>query len=252
MFKVIGHRGVPALAPENTLASFAKVAAVGGQWIETDVGITQDKQVFILHDDYLDRTTNGSGALTDQKAATVAQLSAGAWFGAQFADQRVPRLQQLIETVNKYHLNLNLELKAVIGPHANELADELVRQVAAALRQVSADVRVIVSSFNPIMLLKLKQIAPEIERAVLFEDHTFYEDWTLIMQACGAKIIHPQSEHLTRQQVEQMKAYGYEVNVWTVNDVSSANELKNWGADGVFTDNVGTMVQLQTSAKQED
>lgn len=180
--------------------------------------------------------TNGAGALTNIKYADIRKLSAGSWFDNQYTSEIVPSLAELVDFINTSKINLNLELKAVIGPYANVLADALIKQVADALDQINPDIRVTISSFNPLMLMKLKNIRPQTELAVLFEDHTFYEDWTLIMQDLDAKIIHPQNEHLTRATVAEMKDYGYEVNVWTVDKIDRANELFNWGVDGIFTD----------------
>lgn len=233
---ILAHRGMSTLAPENTMPAFELLTKYGVKWLETDLGITKDEHVVVLHDDYLDRTTSGSGPLTDIMFDDLRQLDAGSWFSPEFTGVKVPTMDELIDFVNRNKVNINIELKAVIGPDANRLADSLVKQFAAALDRLNPDSRVIISSFNPIMLLKMKQLKPDLEYAVLFEDHTFYDDWTLIMQATGAKIIHPQSEHLTRGTVQQMKDYGYEVNVWTVDTIDRANELFNWGVDGIFTD----------------
>lgn len=233
---IIAHRGMSTLFPENTLASFNALKEYKVNWLETDVGITKDEHVVILHDDYLDRTTNGIGALTEIDYGELRKLSAGSWFESKYESEIIPSLSELVTFINESKINLNLELKAVIGPQANYLADSLIKQVANALNQIDSSIRVTISSFNPIMLMKLKNIRPQTEVAVLFEDHTFYEDWTLIMQSLDSKIIHPQNEHLTRSTVAEMKDYGYEVNVWTVDKIDRANELFNWGVDGIFTD----------------
>jgi len=234
--KIIAHRGLPALAPENTMAAFNSAVSFGAKWIETDIGITSDGVLVIMHDDYLDRTTSIAGPLVDTSWSDLQKASAGSWYGSDFASEKVPTVEEFINFVNEHQINVNFELKSVIGRRANELADNLVAQFATLLEKLNPNINVIVSSFNPLMLMKLKNIKPNVRLAVLFEDHTFYEDWTLIMQAVGAEIIHPQSEGLTKEQVLEMKSYDYEVNVWTVNERDRANELFNWGVDGVFTD----------------
>ncbi len=123
------HRGLNTLAPENTLAAFEQLPKHDVKWLETDLGITSDQHVVVLHDDYLDRTTNGSGLLTATTFADVQKLSAGAWFGAEFADERVPTLADLVAFLNRTQTNANIELKAVVGANANELADELRRSL---------------------------------------------------------------------------------------------------------------------------
>lgn len=234
--KIIAHRGLPSEAPENTMAAFEAARLAGASWLETDVGITSDGRIVILHDDYLDRTTSLTGALAESTWSDVHQASAGSWYSPEFKDEKVPSLETFIAFVNKHKMNVNFELKSVIGSRANELADVLVEKFAALLKTLDPDINIIVSSFNPLMLMKLRDIDPTVRLAVLFETHTLYEDWILIMQALDAHIIHPQSEGLTKAQVLEMKSYHYEVNVWTVDERDRANELFNWGVDGVFTD----------------
>ncbi len=248
--RIIAHRGLPTLAPENTLANFELMPQYNVNWLETDLGITKDEQVVVLHDDYLDRTTNGSGALTATSFKDLETYSAGSWFAKSFAQAKVPTLDQLVQFLNRTKINANIELKAVIGPNANALADRLVAQFALAIDALDPGIDLIVSSFNPIMLLKLKRLRPNVKFAVLFENHTFYEDWTLIMQAVGAKIIHPQNEGLTKATVQAMKAYGYEVNVWTVDRIDRANELFNWGVDSIFTNIADQFSAIQSGAKE--
>ncbi|MCD2255607.1 glycerophosphodiester phosphodiesterase family protein [Agrilactobacillus fermenti] len=233
--KIIAHRGVPTLAPENTMAAFEKLTDFNINWLETDLGITKDRRVVVLHDDDLDRTTSLSGALTETTYPNLAKASAGAWFGSEYAQETVPTLEQLITFLNRTKINVNIELKAVTGDHANELADSLVAQFVAALDQIDPSIRVIVSSFSPVMLYKLKSRKADVETAVLFEQHTFYDDWLLIMQALDAKIIHPEDHGLTKAKVTMMKDHGYEINVWTVDKIDKANQLFNWGVDGIFT-----------------
>lgn len=233
--KILAHRGVPTLAPENTIANFKKMPEYGINWLETDLGITRDRHVVVMHDDYLDRTTTGSGMLTAIKYDDLRNLSAGSWFNQKFAGSKVPTMEELIKFINTTKMNVNIELKAVVGPHANELADSLVEQFAKILDRIDPSVRVIVSSFNPVMLWKLKNLRPDTELAVLFENYTYNDDWILTMQALDAKIIHPETKGLTRKTVDEIKSYGYEINVWTVDQIDRAKELFSWGVDGVFT-----------------
>lgn len=234
--RIYSHRGMSTLAPENTMPAFELMPKYGADWLETDISITKDEKIVLIHDDYLDRTTNGSGRITDHTFDEIRSLDAGSWFSPEFKGVQVPTLDELIEFMNKYKVNANFELKAIIGPNATKLADSEIAQFAKKLDEISPDVDYIISSFNPIMLLKMRKLRPDLKYACLFEDHTLYEDWNLITEACGAKIIHPQSEGLTRAQVKQWKDMGYEVNVWTCDTIDRANELWNWGVDGIFTD----------------
>ena len=82
---VIGHRGAAAYAPENTLAGFVKAAEQGVTWVEFDVRLTRDGVPVLIHDDDLDRTTEGSGLVANATLKQIKELDAGSWFGAAFA-----------------------------------------------------------------------------------------------------------------------------------------------------------------------
>jgi glycerophosphoryl diester phosphodiesterase len=99
--RVIGHRGAAGHAPENTLASFAKAAALGVRWVEFDVRLTGDGALVVFHDDTLERTTDGSGRVTDSTWAQINKLDAGAWFGRAFAGERVPALEDALTELER-------------------------------------------------------------------------------------------------------------------------------------------------------
>ncbi len=243
--KIVAHRGIPTLAPENTMASFNTVADRDVKWIETDLSITKDEQVFVIHDDKLDRTTNISGSIETVDSSEVKNADAGYWFAERFRGEKVPTLDQLIDFLNIHKINANIELKGVVGDNANYLADKLVEKFAEALDRLDDQVELIISSFNPIMLEKMYQLKPDLKYAVLFSKATLGDDWNLVMQACHAKIIHPDSNGLTEAKVKKMKDYGYEINVWTVDDINRAQELLSWGVDGVITNIADRMLFLE-------
>ncbi len=110
--RVIGHRGLAARAPENTLAGFAEAARLGVGWIELDVQLTSDGVPVVFHDDRLERTTDGRGCLTETSFADLRRLDAGRWFSDRFAGQRVPSLAETLTFLIDAGLGLNLEIKA--------------------------------------------------------------------------------------------------------------------------------------------
>lgn len=231
---VFAHRGMSSLAPENTLAAFSLCKEHGIKWFECDIDILKDKTLVINHDDTLDRCSDKTGSLYDICKEDLEKIDAGGWFDDKYEGERIPTLNQLIELINKHKLNVNFELKSCCG--GSELTESLIKGFAKALKKLDKDREVIVSSFNPLMLSKFKDISPETPVACLFETHTLYDDWSSIMESCKAEYIHPQNEGLTKQIVENFKKHGYKINVWTVNDLARANQLFNWGVDGVFTD----------------
>lgn len=234
MKTVFAHRGMSSLAPENTLSAFKKCAEHGVKWLECDVDILADDTVVISHDDTLDRCTNKSGSLYDLTAADLETIDAGSWFSDEFKGERIPTYDEFIDMANEYKLNLNIEIKSCADGWEKTLI--LLDKVIAGIKRLDSDRKVIVSSFNHVALYEFKKRCPSIPTACLFVYDNLWDDWESLLQACQADYIHPEDRNLTREMVTKFKQKGYKVNVYTVNSTMRANELFNWGVDGVFTD----------------
>ncbi|MCU5745431.1 glycerophosphoryl diester phosphodiesterase [Staphylococcus sp. SQ8-PEA] len=246
MFTIYGHRGLPSKAPENTLASFKAASEVeGARWLELDVGITKDQQLVIIHDDYLDRTTNKTGEVTQLNYAEMKDTSAGLWYGSEFKEEKLPTFEQIIRLANDYQMNLNVELKGVTGPRGTELSHSMVTQVREQLQALDDGLQVVISSFNLPLLKMSEERMPEYTRAVLFKNAYFKEDFRTVMDFCNSKIVNIENAKLTESKVKMIKEAGYELNVWTVNKDTRANQLANWGVDGIFTDKIDQLIHLQ-------
>ncbi|WP_251517162.1 MULTISPECIES: glycerophosphoryl diester phosphodiesterase [Staphylococcus] len=246
MFTVYGHRGLPSKAPENTLASFHAAADIKElNWLELDVAITKDKRLLIIHDDYLDRTTDMVGEITQLNWSQMQQSSAGLWFSDEFENEKLPTFEDIIALANDKKMNLNVELKGVSGPNGPQLSEEMVRQVSEKLKQLDNSLKVLISSFNIPLVHLSKQYMSEYPRAVLFKTAAFKDDWRTIMDFCDSQIVNIEDARLTEKRVKMIKDAGYQLNVWTVNKKTRANQLKNWGVDGIFTDKADQMMQLQ-------
>src|SRR5882672_3455210 len=112
---VIAHRGARASAPENTMAAFRRAYEDGAKWIEVDIKLTHDGIPIIMHDDTLDRTTDGKGPVADMLWDDMQKLEAGNWFGPGFAGERVPRLSEVLHFVLEHNMRINMELKPCPG-----------------------------------------------------------------------------------------------------------------------------------------
>ena len=113
--RVIGHRGACGYAPENTLASMAKAHALGVEWVEFDVMLAACGTPIVIHHETLHRTTNGKGNVAKIPYQHIALLDAGAWFGKEFAGQRIPTFSELLQYVSQLKLNVNVEIKPTAG-----------------------------------------------------------------------------------------------------------------------------------------
>ncbi|UJF20133.1 glycerophosphoryl diester phosphodiesterase [Vibrio sp. SS-MA-C1-2] len=234
MKKIFAHRGMSALAPENTLSAFSLCKEHGVQWFECDVDILKDGTLVVCHDDTFDRCSDASGRLCDTTQNALATIDAGSWFSDQYLNERIPTIQQLITLANEKKLNLNIEIKSCIG--GAKLAHQLIANLTIAIKALDPERELIVSSFNFLLLAEFKRLNPDISVACLFETHNIHDDWQSLAEWCQAEYIHPENKGLSRERVKQFIEAGYRVNVWTVNNLARANELFNWGVEGVCTD----------------
>lgn len=114
-FKIIGHRGAPTFAPENTLASFAVAAQFGLNWVEFDTMRLNTGEWIVIHDNTLDRTTTGQGSVIDKPLEYLKSLDAGSWFGTQYRNERIPLLGETLDFLSVLGLHPNIELKTMPG-----------------------------------------------------------------------------------------------------------------------------------------
>ncbi len=228
---IIGHRGAALSAPENTLAGFCMAAALGIEWVEFDVRLSRDGRCILLHDDTLNRTTTGRGPVAALSYAEIRRLDAGAWFGSDFAGQRVPSLEETIDLLAELKLGAVVELKPSPGDEAatgRAAATVLEQRWPAALRQP------VVSSFKPTELAAAREIAPQFERALLVGGVP--RDWERLVLSLDCAMMHADQRKLDRGTVEKLRAAGLGVFAYTVNLPERARQLFGWGVDAIFSD----------------
>ncbi|WP_209304163.1 glycerophosphodiester phosphodiesterase family protein [Rothia nasimurium] len=241
--RIFAHRGASGTCPENTLAAFTAAADSGATWVETDVDIAACGTPVLLHDTDLDRTTNLTGPLYSYTAEQLSGADAGAWFSPDTAGEPVPTLAQLIDLANERGLNLNIELKS--NKQGAERSRLLIDRVIEELAHLQPGREVIVSSFNHLLLAEFKRRAPQYAVGALFVTEMLQPDWRSVLELIDTSAAHLEDRALTRATVRALREAGYEVNVWTVNSPAHANELKNWGATGVFTDYPERLLHLE-------
>jgi glycerophosphoryl diester phosphodiesterase len=228
--RVIGHRGAAAAAPENTLAGLRRAKALGADWVEVDVRLTRDGCPVLLHDDRLDRTTDGHGAVGEVAVAELHDLDAGAWFAPEFQGERVPRLDETIPLLGALGLGAVFELK----PGPGRGADTARAALAVILRLWPGRLPApIISSFDRAALAAARETAPRIERALIVG--ALPGDWAAQAKALGCSTLHADHNRLDRAAVADVSAQ-LPLFVYTVNSRERAEEVFAWGASAVFTD----------------
>ncbi|HDR9054053.1 TPA: glycerophosphodiester phosphodiesterase [Burkholderia vietnamiensis] len=232
--RVVAHRGGGTLAPENTLAALDEGARRGHRMVEFDAKLSGDDVTFLLHDDTVDRTSDGSGPAAGMRYAALAALDAGAWFDARFAGERMPTLGAAAARCMTLGLAANVEIKPCPGREA-----DTGRRVAAdaAAYWHGAAVPPLLSSFSFDALRHARDAAPALPCGMLYE--RVPDDWHA--QAVGAldcTSLHADHTRLNEPLVRAIKAAGLRILVYTVNDLGRARELVRWGVDAICTDRI--------------
>lgn len=231
MPKVVGHRGAASHAPENTLAGFRAAKALGVRWVEFDVHVTADGRCVVIHDDLIDRTTDGQGEISQMNLEELASFDAGAWFDPSFTGEAVPTLEEVIDLLGELDLGANVEIKPSPG------AEEETAVATMELLRSSWPGHLpppLVSSFEYRSLEVAQQVAPEIARGLLLE--TVTDEWRSLVEAIEATTLHCGHTGLTQARAKEIRAAGYPLFCYTVNHGGRAQELFGWGVSGVFTD----------------
>jgi len=230
--KIIGHRGAKALAPENTLVSFTTAHSLGAQWVETDVKVSADNVLMLMHDDTLERTTNGHGSVASTSWVQMQGLDAGSWFKNEFTKENIPSLEESVKLFEKLSLGVNLEIKPC--PNKTELTARLMAEFVKNKWPVTLP-KPLVSSFDMQALDVAKKMDETSYIGILY-DNFLPLRWREDGKKLDAYSFHLGNDFVTNKMVEEIKKEGYKVLIYTVNDRKRAEELFAWGVDSIFTD----------------
>lgn len=230
--RLIAHRGGGRLAPENTLAAMRAGAARGYAMVEFDAKLSRDGVPVLLHDDTLERTTDGMGAAAAQDFAALARLDAGSWHSPAYAGEPVPTLRAVARYTLANGIASNVEIKPCPG-RERETGEAVAR--AASLLWQGAAVPPLLSSFSETALAAAGQAAPGLPRALLVEAG-LPADWRSRLQRHGCVALNMNQQEVTREVVDEAHEAGVRLTAWTVNDPARARLLLDWGVDAIFTD----------------
>ena len=223
----IAHRGASGYAPENTLAAFRRALALGATFIETDLQLTRDAHFVALHDDTVNRTSNGQGAVQHLTLAEVRRLDAGSWFGSEFMGERIPTLLDIVEFSGKHDVVFYLELKPNGfwgGEHA----------LVSALRESGAIQRSVIISFDPVILQGLRKIEPTLMTGLLF-DGQIENPFEKALEI-GARQLAVKGDLVSPNLLNEAHKRDLQVVCWTINNPAHMRLLAAAGVDGIMSD----------------
>jgi len=237
---VTGHRGFSGAAPENTPASFRAAIAAGCDIIELDVHLSRDGEVVVIHDDTLERTTDGRGKAAEQTFAELRRLDAGAWFDPSFAGERIPSLAEVL-ALARGRVLVNIELKKgkIPLPYTlEELADTALREVEKA----GMESQVLFSSFAPAAIDRIRARDLALPVALIRD-----RPWASPAEAGDGKIypaLNCKAVVLNEGNIRRARGEGIRVHVWTVNAPEEMARFISLGVDGIITNHPDRLVRL--------
>jgi glycerophosphoryl diester phosphodiesterase len=236
---VVAHRGFSGAAPENTLAAFHKAIGAGSDMIELDVQLSKDGKIVVIHDETLERTTNGRGRVADHTLKELKQLDAGSWFGAEFSGEKIPTLQEVLDLA-KARVPVNIEIKN--PTHGRYPITELADKSLQAVKKAGMLDRVIFSSFNPVSLEHIQKKEPRAWVALLF-----HRPWNSLLEMTGGReyeVLNLRNIHLNKEKISRVHQEGMKINVYTVNPQEELEQFVRWGADGIITNYPDRLIRI--------
>ena len=222
--KIVAHRGGGALAPENTLGAIRLGASMGFRGVEFDVMLAGDGTPVLMHDETLERTTNGRGAVAQTPYPVLARLDAG-------KGEPVPSFEQAGRLCRELGLWANVEIKPAQG-HERATGEAVGRMAQFLWR--GADLAPLLSSFSAEALAAVRDAAPELPRGVLMGK--ILVDWERQVRRLECVALHCDHKHLDEALARQVRSARYGLLVYTVNEPAAARRLFGWGIDCLVTD----------------
>ncbi|TCS82555.1 glycerophosphodiester phosphodiesterase [Tepidibacillus fermentans] len=226
--QVIAHRGASAISPENTMIAFQRAIHIGADAIETDVQMTKDGHLVLIHDERVNRTTNGSGFVKDYTLNELRKLDAGSWFSSVYQNEKIPMIDEFFTLIKSTDIWVNVEIK-----NGYFMYPGIEEKLIGKIKEYDLLSRVVVSSFNHYSLLKIHQIAPYIKTAILYMTNLF-EPWNYA-RMIGASSLHPYKKSLSKEIVDYAHQMGFTVYPFTVDDKEEMKNLIQMGVEGIMT-----------------
>ncbi len=243
---IIGHRGAMGHAPENTRASFEAGLRLGAEAVECDVHLSKDGQPVVIHDETVDRTTNGRGLVRKKIWADLQRLDAGSWFGRGFAREKLWRLDDLFDWAKSRRTKTGALLQVVVELKTNSgNARSLVQQTVAVLKKRGMVGRVILISFNPKAMTQAKVSCPRLRTGLLLR--TIPQDLPRRMALSRAEWVFPRFTLLTDRFTREARQRGWFVGTWTVNERLDLKRVLRLRVNAIASNFPERLVRLRSS-----
>jgi glycerophosphoryl diester phosphodiesterase len=241
MTQIFAHRGYSAVFSENTMTAFKEAEKVGADGIELDIQLTKDREIVVIHDEKVNRTTNGSGFVKDFSYKELRKLNANK---PGIIKEPIPALREVLEWLQTNRLTCNIELKNGYFPY--EGMEEMVIEL---VQSYGLTERIIFSSFNHYSIVYCYRLAPEIEIAPLYSGRIFMP-WVYAKSIC-AQGIHPNYKGLTDDIIRKSIESGVAVRPYTINKDEDMKHLFTLNCTAIITDDPVKAIKLRKGIKRD-
>ncbi|MBC6974379.1 glycerophosphodiester phosphodiesterase [Bacillus sp. Xin] len=229
MTHIFAHRGAAGTYPENTMISFEAAESFRADGIELDVQFTKDGKVVVIHDETVDRTTNGKGAVRNYLYEDLRKLDASHKFSEKVGFCPIPLLEEVLGWLQSNRLLLNIEFKNNKIPYRG-----LEEEVITLIRKFNLEERTVFSSFNHYSMKKCHMMAQDIQTAILYREG-LHSPWAYAKKM-GATAIHPNHRYLQDAIAELTMDSGIEVRPYTINDETVMRKYFDMNISAIITD----------------
>lgn len=226
---LFGHRGARGLAPENTIPGIQTALQFGINFVEIDVQCSRDNKLVVMHDSEVDRTTNGHGFVHELDSGYIRSLDAGIKFNDSFKNTPVPFLEDIFDFIKDKEIRVNVEIK-----NAPFRFDKITELVAGAIAAYDYYNKIIVSSFDHVILQQVRELDPKIHTAVLYAERLVH--FEQYVKELGVSAVHPHYHWVTQELVNSMHKINIAVNTWVINDPQVYRYYSRMGVDSIGTD----------------
>ncbi len=236
MINIIAHRGANRQAPQNTIPAFRRAVELGCDGFENDVHLTKDGVIVICHNYDIDATSTGKGLISDYTYEELLQYDFGSYFSPEFAGTKIPRLEEFLALCTPAHKVINIEIKPPQNPNST-----IAQQTIDMVKRFGLFDNLIVSSFDPQVLIDCKKIDPACKTGLLYEPgeekcEEVCDDFVAYAKKLNVDAVHPFIGFVSEDYIEEAHEAGLMVNPWTVNQEFQIEALTRWGCDGLITD----------------
>ncbi|HZJ78099.1 MAG TPA: glycerophosphodiester phosphodiesterase family protein [Clostridia bacterium] len=236
MTKIISHRGANKHAPENTIPAFQKALDLGADGFENDVHVTKDGVVVVCHDYTIDATSNGKGKIADYTFDELRKFDFGSYFSEEFVGTKIPTLEEFLDLCGGLDV-VNIEIKS-----PEQRNTDIVRKTISLVKDFNLFDELIISSFDPQVLLECKDYDKSTKTGMLYSPDIddicdeVCDDMIAFAKKYKIDAFHPFLMFVNEDYIEECHEAGLRVNPWTCNTVHSLEALKKWNCDGAITD----------------